>query len=371
MDEPIADPAGATAAPLQPPGAAPRSTGPRPLRPVFTGNAREYFRIWIVNLFFSLVTLGVYSAWAKVRKKKYFYGSTTLDGDSFDYLGSPRAILKGRIIAAAAVIVYGFASQLYPLSRFAFLAVAFFGFPWLIARALTFNARNSAWRGLRFDFTASAAATTRFYLPRLILVGLTAGLAYPWFVARRHAFTLSSHAYGASRLHCEIPARKFYGIYLRALGIVIGSGFLLGGAAVLVLVGVGKTGIGLEGLNSPLATFAIGAVVLYGGYGVAYAYIQARTNNLMWTMTTGPGVRFESTLGAWGMVRLYLGNILAAAVSAGLLIPWGVVRALRYRLEHFAVIVEDEQVHEASPAVSRIDATGQELGDFFNVDFGI
>ena len=44
-----------------------------------SGAAGVYFRIWIVNLFFTLITFGIYSAWAKVRKKKYFYGSTRLD----------------------------------------------------------------------------------------------------------------------------------------------------------------------------------------------------------------------------------------------------------------------------------------------------
>ena len=73
----------------------------RLVQPEFTGTAAEYFRIWIVNLFFTLATLGIYSAWAKVRKRRYFYGSTRLDGDSFDYFASPKAILNGRIIAVA------------------------------------------------------------------------------------------------------------------------------------------------------------------------------------------------------------------------------------------------------------------------------
>ena len=47
------------------------STSPaRTLRPEFTGSGGEYFRVWVVNLLFSLLTLGIYSAWAKVRKKK-------------------------------------------------------------------------------------------------------------------------------------------------------------------------------------------------------------------------------------------------------------------------------------------------------------
>lgn len=42
----------------------------------FTGTARQYFGIWIVNLLLTLLTLGVYAARAKVRTKRYFYGNT-------------------------------------------------------------------------------------------------------------------------------------------------------------------------------------------------------------------------------------------------------------------------------------------------------
>src|SRR4051812_25640947 len=126
----------------------------RTVRPEFTASGAEYFRIWIVNLLFTLLTLGIYSAWAKVRKKRYFYGSTRFDGTTFDYFASPRAILNGRIVAFVIFVVYALAGDLVPPSHFAFWAVGGLAFPWLAVRALGFNARNSAWRGLRFDFTA-------------------------------------------------------------------------------------------------------------------------------------------------------------------------------------------------------------------------
>ena len=52
----------------------------------------------------TLVTLGIYSAWAKVRKTRYFWQNTRLDGHAFDYHGDPRAILLGRIVALALVL---------------------------------------------------------------------------------------------------------------------------------------------------------------------------------------------------------------------------------------------------------------------------
>ena len=66
---------------------------------VFTGVGGEYFKIWIVNILLTIVTLGIYSAWAKVRNKRYFYGNTSMDGVAFEYTASPIKILIGRAIA--------------------------------------------------------------------------------------------------------------------------------------------------------------------------------------------------------------------------------------------------------------------------------
>jgi uncharacterized membrane protein YjgN (DUF898 family) len=64
----------------------------------FSGNGLEYFRIWLVNVALSILTLGVYSAWAKVRTNRYFWRHTHLDATSFDYVANPVAILKGRLL---------------------------------------------------------------------------------------------------------------------------------------------------------------------------------------------------------------------------------------------------------------------------------
>lgn len=354
--------AGAALPNAPPAGAEPQGHG---VHPEFTGSATEYFRIWIVNLFFTLVTLGVYSAWAKVRKKKYFYGSTRLDGDSFDYFANPKSILKGRIAALVVLIVYLFAAELYPSTRYAFWAVALLVFPFLIVRALAFNARNSAYRGLRFDFSATTDDAAKVYLGRLLVVMLTLGLAFPWFMARHKAFVLSHHAFGSRRFECELSGRKFFSIYFIAGLILAVTAALVGGFVSLATSQIRLfESIGWIAWLLPL-------IAVYAAYAVAYGYVQARTTNLVWANTVGRGVRFESTLRAWKLIRIYIGNIVGVACTAGLLIPWAVVRTLRYRLENLTAILDDEEPPRANPALAPVGATGQELGDMFNVELGI
>ncbi|MBK7012097.1 MAG: DUF898 family protein [Xanthomonadales bacterium] len=81
--------------PPVPAGSRPPSQSPMfEHRFVFDGRANEYFRIWIVNLALTLLSLGIFSAWAKVRSERYFYGSTRLAGVPFEYTAKPLPILK-------------------------------------------------------------------------------------------------------------------------------------------------------------------------------------------------------------------------------------------------------------------------------------
>ena len=121
----------------------------------FTGLAGDYFRIWIVNLLLTLVTVGLWSPWAKVRKRRYFYGHTWLADANFEYHGNPVAILRGRLIAAAAIGVYWIIENLVPIAGPWLLAVLLCGAPWIIARSLAFNAANSSHRGIRFRFSGT------------------------------------------------------------------------------------------------------------------------------------------------------------------------------------------------------------------------
>jgi len=69
-------------------------------------------------------------------------------------------------------------------------------------------------------------------------------------------------------------------------------------------------------------------------------------------------------------MKLYFGNVIAIACSAGLLIPWAVIRTLRYRLAKFSMIVAGSPVHQ----MNRCWRGGREqpgAGDFFHMDVGV
>ena len=150
----------------------------------FSGSGNEYFRIWIVNLLLSVLTLGIYSAWAKVRTTRYLYGNTHVAGDSFEYHAQPLAILKGRIIAVTLLAAYVLSTQFVPLASTVLAVLVAFAAPWFVVRALRFRAVMSSWRNVRFNFVGETGAAYGIYLFAPLLGVITLGLAMPyvWYV---------------------------------------------------------------------------------------------------------------------------------------------------------------------------------------------
>ncbi len=148
------------------------------------------------------------------------YGNTWLQGSSFEYLGDPIKILKGRLIVVGDLVIFFLAAYLLPIIEKYSWIPFFLILPWLVVTARTFNARNSSYRNIQFDFRATwrDAFKVFFGLPTLAFV--TAGLAtwgavktgetwvaaatlvvplgYPYFACRRSEIVVSHNRYGTT-----------------------------------------------------------------------------------------------------------------------------------------------------------------------------
>ena len=51
----------------------------------FTGSGGEFFRVWIVNVLLSIVTLGFYTPFARRRAAQYFFGHTDVAGSPLEF----------------------------------------------------------------------------------------------------------------------------------------------------------------------------------------------------------------------------------------------------------------------------------------------
>ena len=126
------------------PGALPDTPSSYPVHIRFTGSGSEYFGIWIVNLLLMLVTLGLYYPWAKVRRLKYFYGNTLVDGSALDFHGSPKRMLRGTLLVVVLLVLYSVAGNVSPMAGLvAIVAVAAIA-PALVRAAMRFRLSHTS-----------------------------------------------------------------------------------------------------------------------------------------------------------------------------------------------------------------------------------
>jgi uncharacterized membrane protein YjgN (DUF898 family) len=255
----------------------------------FTGTAGEYFRIWIVNVALTILTLGVYSAWAKVRTKQYFYRHTWLDNSSFEYLANPIPILKGRIIIAVAFGLL-YLSQVYSLALYLGMVVLMLLLtPLVVSKALQFNARNSAYRNVRFTFTGGAAETFGIYIQMMLVYILTCGVGYPYAQWKLTSFVVKRHLYGAERFNWSIEASAYFRVFLVALLMMLA----VYGVAIGGFMGVGFSGGGSAAEMQ--AALLVPILLVYALLLVPVAYTRARIANLVYGGTIiGPHEFFAS-----------------------------------------------------------------------------
>ncbi|WAK01382.1 YjgN family protein [Methylobacter sp. YRD-M1] len=339
----------------------------------FTGKAGEYFGIWIVNLLLSIITLGIYSAWAKVRRKKYLYQHTLIDGVGFDYHASPVAILKGRVIAFVFFMAYIFSQNISPFLPMVFAFIILFLMPWMVIRTMAFNARNSSYRGLRFDFTGGMreAAFTFVGLPILFIV--TLGLILPYMVMRQSRYLLENHKFGLTAFSMTAKAKDFYLIYGKVLLLVMGIGVAISALVTLSLdkdtllnaVKDMQAGAAVANFGAIMASFILFYLLLILGSG---AYVQSRVSNLIWNSTTLGNLSFRSNLRARDMLWLYLSNLLLIACSFGLLTPLAYIRMMRYRISHLNLTGETDFDRFVGDKKVDAKATGAEMAEMFDID---
>jgi uncharacterized membrane protein YjgN (DUF898 family) len=370
-----ADAAATAAGPAAPAGSSSTEATSTLHRPVFTATAGEYFRIWIVNLALTVATLGIFSAWAKVRRLRYFHGSTSLAGSAFAYHCEPLKILKGRAIATVLLGAYFLAGQVSPIAALAVAAVLAVATPWLVVKSRMFAMRMTSWRGLRFDFAADYAGAYKLLLGAGLLVVLSLGLLLPRFIRERYRFVISRTRYGQAQFGCEPGTWRFYKTAMIAGLMTFGGLFLVGFLAALLIPAFQSGGGGAGAAESQrVGTFA--TAVFGAGYvmvvSLVYGYSQARNLNETFNTTTLGPHRLVSTLSARRMAGIYLGNTLAILLTLGLATPWAVIRLMRYRLESIALEAHGPLDAIATAAASgAVTATGEEISGFFDVDFGL
>jgi uncharacterized membrane protein YjgN (DUF898 family) len=332
----------------------------------FTGNGTEYFGIWMVNLLLTILTLGIYSAWAKVRRMQYFYRNTWLNEASFDYHGTAIAILKGRIIAVALFASYSVFLQFMPLVGLAIAILIALIMPYLLVTSFRFRLYNSSYRGLRFGFAGSIKSAYFTFLALPVFTLLTLYLLAPFTHQRIKAYQHNNSRFGQSAFSFNAAVGGFYKIYFFTLLQLI----LIVGLFAFGIYSMAKDNMSNLSKEAIVGIVLAAYILLIIASLLVVPYFISRIQNLVWNNTELAGHRFSSSLSTRGLAWIIFSNFFLIIFTMGLYKPFADIRMARYRIQHMALLPAGNIEDFIASEQQQIGATGTETAEIFDIDIG-
>lgn len=312
---------------------------PQPARRLsLHGSGNTLFGIYIVNLFLTVVTLGIYYFWGKTRIRQYLAGHVEFEGDRFAYHGTGKELFVGWLKALLVfflpifllALIVGFWAQDNPLAQIILQILVYAAILVVIPLATVGSRRyrlnRLSWRGIRFSFRGRAKEFLRIFIPGVLLTGITFGFYLPFFWVNTRRFLVNNAYFGTVRFEFDGKGEDLFGRYIRAILL---------------------------------------SIVTLGIYSFWFFAEQQR---YYWAHTSFATARFRSTVTGGPLFRLSVGNFLLLIFTLGLAWPWVLLRSLRFAFANLSLEGELDTstiVQDAQAA----GVTGEGLAEFLDLDF--
>lgn len=373
-----------------------------PFRFSFKGDTAEYFRIFYVNLLLTLVTFGVYSAWAKVRSRKFFYGNLYLGGHNMDFDARPLSILTARVIVVAAIAVLLFSEDLLALAWEgigAMTLLLLFLIPFALVRGRSFNARHTVHRSVRFRYvknyrpsywlyvlyylfawivlTVAASlqetAGSNEFLQYLLVAALSYwALLFPAYHYYRHKILVNQFCLGKLDMSYHARVKSYYRHFVVTLlwSVPIIAFFTVSSIIASIYL---YTSFELSDWNSTIAVSILAIGTLFLALSSIGVYRSRILPVFYSSIRLGDGSKLLCSINSKTyLFKYFLVNLIVIFLSLGILLPWARVRSWRYVTESLSIVPSSGTATILASDQEDLGPLGEEFTDVqdFDLDFG-
>jgi len=320
----------------------------------YDGTLPELYRIYLVNLLLTIVTLGIWRFWAITRMRRYVWSRTSMGGNRFEYDGTGKQLFISFVVAglviAGMVLVAGLAAAALtriskPLAIIPVIVVELAVL--LLALAAPFAAQryrlgHTLWCGIRGGMEGSALGYGLRTLGYALLAVITLYQAVPWMMLRLRERLINASFLGDMRFTSRGRPGQLYGVFLLTVIAIIVLGVAVAGAVFAL------DAQGLHAMFTPrprgtpvdpetqrmiahafwyfvggYLTFGIGAALISAAYSAAFLRHLLRH-------TTAGAIQFGSNVVGLDVFRLIAGNLVILLVTLGFGYPILIHRNLRF-----------------------------------------
>jgi uncharacterized membrane protein YjgN (DUF898 family) len=303
----------------------------------FHGTGGSLFGIQMVNAFLTIITLGIYHFWGKVKVRNYLMSQTEFEGDRFAYHGTGKELLIGFV--KAAIVFASFYLLLNSVPYLPGVAAKVVVFVLAYSLLLTFipvamvgsrryRLSRISWRGVRFSFRGEVVDFIKIFLKGALLTVVTFGFYTPFFDVRRYAFMASHSYFGNQKFEFDGQGSDLFGSYILAV------------------------------------------LLLLPTLGLYWFWFTAKKQRYLWDHTSIGASRFHSTVTGGALLLLSLGNLLLLIFTLGLGWPWVMVRNVRFAFTYLTLEgqLDLDTIQQEAQAAS---PTGEGLDSILDLDTGL
>ena len=378
----------------------------------FTGTGSEFFRVWIVNVLLTVVTLGFYTPFARRRTAQYFYSHTLVASSPLEFTAQKKKMVVGFLILVVFYGAFQLAAETGQDSMVNFMMVAGAALaPYFWASAMRFRLNATRWRGVRLQFTAGwvqvylsswpvfvialAWICVSMYADSLVGPGATkqqvAAVIGPIlgaaaiaavvsiYCAMRLEFNYKSLLVARARIGGQAGRWKpvfgdFVKIWVATLGVFLLSVLLVGVAIAIGLGGSFALFRKLQGSGPLVVLFAVGMAIfgifiLFLASGPARAYREARIFHLVWNnIGVSHVARFRCDLSVRSYVWLRIRNILFTLLTLGFYRPFAILNEYAMKADSVTLHVKGSLGQLVGQLTREENGLGDAIADAAGLD---
>ena len=303
----------------------------------YLGQGGEFFKLNLVNILLTLVTLGIYSFWAKASVRSFHWNNTYFMDDHLEYHATGKELfigfLKGMVIILPVVLLLYFllqASGLEDLLGLVFFLIYLSASPFIVYSNRKFLLARTSWRNVRLKFHGTLGECYSIHLKGFLLIPLTLGFYTPWFIAELEKYFINNTSYGTERFDYQGNGGDLLGIYAK-------------------------------GMILTMLTF-----------GIYSFWMQAELDRYRWNNTSVQGVSFINKIPGEELFVNTLLMLVAIYITFGIAFPWVIVRLLRIKASYLSMATAPDLAaieaamrdQKASSLGEGLNEAAEAIGDF-------
>lgn len=202
----------------------------------YDGAGIELAFLMFKNLLLTVLTLGIYAAWARTNTRRYLWGQTSFLGDRATYTGQGIELFKGWMMVSGIYIAFAIVlnigqSFISPMLALLIIPLYIYIFALITYGGTRYRVSKTTWRGIKFGVDKDKQMTRdyiRLVFKYALITIFTFGIGAPMFIHETRKFLTNKMRLGTAHFRYEANRREFCVLcYKGVLLCIVTFGFYL------------------------------------------------------------------------------------------------------------------------------------------------